>query len=160
MVVEDDEQILRLCQRVLERNGYTVVTADKPGEAILLCEKRAAGIDLLITDVVMPAMNGKELHERIKAVRPDIRVLYMSGYTANVIAQRGSAGRRGCNLSRNPFRPTTLHSVYGRRWTRNDGPVHEMRRVYEHRSTVMSIVDRVERGRPIKVVWQATYLMP
>ena len=86
LVVEDEEQILRLCQRVLESKGYTVITAANPGEAIILCEKYAGDIHLLITDVVMPSINGKELHERIQALRPEIRVFFMSGYTANIIA--------------------------------------------------------------------------
>ncbi|NNK00981.1 MAG: response regulator, partial [Desulfatitalea sp.] len=89
LVVEDEEQIMRLCQRMLERNGYTVIAVDKPGEAIVLCEKHPGPIHLLVTDVIMPSMDGKELNDRIKAMQPDVRTLYMSGYTANIIASRG-----------------------------------------------------------------------
>jgi len=107
LVVEDEKQILRLCQRILEINGYKVITADKPGEAIVLCEKFPGEIHFLITDVVMPSMNGKELHERIKRIKPNIKALYMSGYTANVIAHRGVL-TEGVRFIQKPFSPKAL----------------------------------------------------
>ncbi|MBF0399093.1 MAG: response regulator [Desulfobacterales bacterium] len=85
LVVEDEELILTLCKRALEENGYNVITAGNPVEAIALVEKHQEKIHLLITDVIMPDMNGKELSEQIKALKPDIRILFMSGYTADVI---------------------------------------------------------------------------
>ena len=94
LVVEDEEQILDLCRQVLRRLGYKVISADQPGEALLLAEKHQDDIHLLITDVVMPSMNGKELMERLERIKPGVKVLYMSGYTANIIAHRGVLAER------------------------------------------------------------------
>jgi PAS domain S-box-containing protein len=102
LLVEDDRQILALAQRILEQHGYTVISATLPGEALLACEKFPGEIHLLITDVVMPVMNGKELKERIEKLKPAIRVLYMSGYTANVIAHRGILAE-GVEFIQKPF---------------------------------------------------------
>ncbi|MFH1029119.1 MAG: PAS domain S-box protein, partial [Pseudomonadota bacterium] len=107
LVVEDEEQILRLCRKVLESKGYKVIAAERPGEAIVLCEKHPGEIDLLITDVVMPTMNGRELKERIAALKPGIRVLYMSGYTADVIAYRGVLSE-GTHFIQKPFSTNAL----------------------------------------------------
>jgi len=89
LVVEDEEQILEICRTFLDSHGYRVLTAGQPGEAIILCEKYKHNVHLLITDVIMPTMNGRELKERIEKLKPGIRVLYMSGYTSDVIAHRG-----------------------------------------------------------------------
>jgi two-component system cell cycle sensor histidine kinase/response regulator CckA len=89
LLVEDEPQVLSLTQKMLERQGYTIIPATEPEEAIRICEAYEGTIDLLITDVVMPTMNGKELGQRILALQPRTKILYMSGYTANVIAHRG-----------------------------------------------------------------------
>lgn len=89
LLVEDDKSILKLGERMLNSFGYTVLSAATPGEAIKLVEESMGKIDLLLTDVVMPEMNGRELSERLKKQDPDLKTLYMSGYTANVIAHRG-----------------------------------------------------------------------
>ncbi len=102
MVVEDEVQILELCQQVLRRAGYQVIIASQPGEALILAEKHPGDIHLLVTDVVMPSMNGKELKERLEQVKPGIRVLYMSGYTANIIAHRGVLAE-GVEFLQKPF---------------------------------------------------------
>ncbi len=107
LVVEDEEQILKICRKTLENKGYHVLTASKPGEAIILCEKTVGKIDLLITDVVMPTMNGKELMNRLKIMKPDLSVLFMSGYTANVIVNRGVI-KEGTNFLQKPFSPKEL----------------------------------------------------
>ena len=107
LVVEDDEQILKLSQKILERQGYTILSARVPGEAIVLCEKYADEIHLLITDVVMPGMNGKELMERIEKLKPGIKILFMSGYTADIIAKRGVLSK-GINFIQKPFLPKSL----------------------------------------------------
>ncbi len=85
LVVEDEESILRFCKRVLEEYSYKVITATNPGEAIVLTEKHKGKIHVIITDVIMPYMNGKELSERIKLLMPGIEVIFMSGYTADII---------------------------------------------------------------------------
>jgi len=89
LVVEDEATILDLIKSVLEHNGYTVLTAQKPSQALAQAVDHPGDIHLLITDVVMPEMNGKELKERMIQIRPAIKVLYMSGYTSNVIMHRG-----------------------------------------------------------------------
>ena len=89
LLVEDEEAILSLGKSVLERFGYTVLAARTPTEAIAMTEHYEGPIPLLITDVVMPEMNGNELRERIQGLKPNIKVLFMSGYTTNVIMHRG-----------------------------------------------------------------------
>lgn len=89
LVVEDDEAILELSKRILEDLGYKVLAAASPSEATQLAGEHAGDIDLLITDVVMPEMNGRELSEKLQIQYPELKTLYMSGYTANVIAHRG-----------------------------------------------------------------------
>ncbi len=89
LLVEDEAGILNLGKTMLERLGYTVLTAATPAEAIRQAERHEGEIQLLITDVVMPMMNGRELEQRIRAIQPGIKSLFMSGYTANVIAHQG-----------------------------------------------------------------------
>lgn len=89
LFVEDEAAILKLGKRLLERLGYRVLTAATPGEAIELAERQRSPIHLLITDVVMPEMNGRELAKRLLSVHPSMKRLFISGYTANVIAHHG-----------------------------------------------------------------------
>jgi PAS domain S-box-containing protein len=89
LLVEDESQIRQLAKTILETLGYRVLEASSPGEAIVLCEKHPRSIHLLLTDMVMPNMNGKELEGKIRAMMPRVRTLFMSGYTGDVIAQHG-----------------------------------------------------------------------
>ncbi|RPJ07398.1 MAG: response regulator [Spirochaetaceae bacterium] len=89
LMVEDEAQILTASSIFLKRKGYTVICAPGPGEALKQCAEYTGDIDLLVTDIVMPGMDGKELAEKISKERPGIRVLFMSGYTADVILNRG-----------------------------------------------------------------------
>jgi signal transduction histidine kinase/CheY-like chemotaxis protein len=89
LVVEDEQSILDLCKIMLERSGYTVISARTPSEAIKQASLNMESIHLLVTDVVMPEMNGKELKERIDTFKPNLKALYMSGYTADVIIHQG-----------------------------------------------------------------------
>jgi CheY-like chemotaxis protein len=89
LLVEDEPAILRMTRMMLERKGYSVLSAATPVEAIDLAKTRADKIDLLMTDVVMPEMNGRDLAGKLTALFPDIKILFMSGYTANVIAHHG-----------------------------------------------------------------------
>jgi two-component system, cell cycle sensor histidine kinase and response regulator CckA len=107
LVVEDEKGILELVRKSLETQGYRVITANAPGEALLACEMNPEPIHLLLTDVVMPRMNGRELQERITGLRPGIKVIFMSGYTTDVIAHRGIL-EEGVNLIHKPFTPASL----------------------------------------------------
>ncbi len=107
LVVEDEEQVLDLAKSSLELYGYTVFTAKSPGDAILLCERGDRKLDLLISDVVMPEMNGKELKERLSVLKPEMKVIFMSGYTADVVAHRGIL-EEGINFLQKPFTPRSL----------------------------------------------------
>ncbi len=102
LIVEDEPSILKLAETILGRLGYVVITAPSPAKALELAEAHEGGIHLMITDVVMPEMNGRDLAERLKDRHPAMRVLYMSGYTADVIADRGVLGT-GTNFVQKPF---------------------------------------------------------
>lgn len=102
LVVEDELAILSLSKRMLERQGYQVLTANTPVEAIRLVEDYPGDIDLLMTDVVMPEMNGRDLAKRILSFYPSIKCLFTSGYTANVIAHHGVLDE-GVHFLQKPF---------------------------------------------------------
>jgi two-component system cell cycle sensor histidine kinase/response regulator CckA len=106
LVVEDETQVRSVVCSILKRHGYRVLEARGPSEAIALAEK-AGAVDLLLTDVVMPTMGGRELARRIRAVRPGIRVLFMSGYTDNAIGQQGVLDP-GVMLLEKPITPEVL----------------------------------------------------
>ena len=89
LLVEDESAILALGQAMLGSLGYRILTAGSPEAALAAARERPAGIDLLITDVVLPGMNGRQLAEALRADHPGLRTLFMSGYTANVIAHHG-----------------------------------------------------------------------
>ncbi|MDD5542013.1 MAG: PAS domain S-box protein [Acidobacteriia bacterium] len=88
LVVEDEGSVLTLASAILDGLGYTVLTAAAPGEAMRLVEEYTGEIHLLMTDVILPEMNGRDLATQIKKTKPSIKCLFMSGYTANVIAHR------------------------------------------------------------------------
>jgi two-component system cell cycle sensor histidine kinase/response regulator CckA len=88
-VVEDEAAILELSQIMLENLGYTVLTARTPAEAIRIVTEHTGPLHLLFTDVVMPQMNGRDLALLIGELKPGLRILFMSGYTADVIAHQG-----------------------------------------------------------------------
>jgi len=89
LLVEDNDQVRRLSEAILRRLGYSVLTAEDGPDALAVLEAHEDRVDLLLTDVVMPEMNGKELYDKLVVQRPDLRVLFMSGYTDEVIAHRG-----------------------------------------------------------------------
>jgi CheY-like chemotaxis protein len=102
LLVEDDEAILDLGKTILENLGYTVLAAQAPADSIRIAEEHPGDIHLLITDVVMPEMNGRELAEQLSTIRPNLECLYMSGYTADVMAHRGILDK-GLNFIQKPF---------------------------------------------------------
>jgi two-component system, cell cycle sensor histidine kinase and response regulator CckA len=89
LLVEDNEVVLKLGRRILEGLGYNVLSAGTPGEAMKLTGEYPNTIDLLLTDVIMPEINGRELADRLISMRPGLKCLFMSGYTADVIAHHG-----------------------------------------------------------------------
>jgi PAS domain S-box-containing protein len=107
LVVEDEGHILELARAILEEYGYRVLTTSSPEDACRICAEYDGHIHLLLSDVVMPAMNGKDLKERVEVIKPGIRTLFMSGYTSDIIAHRGVIDH-GVNFIRKPF---TLRSL-------------------------------------------------
>ncbi|EKD84290.1 MAG: PAS/PAC sensor hybrid histidine kinase, partial [uncultured bacterium] len=102
LVVEDEPSILKFIQKILTPLDYKVLQAISPSEAIRLAEENSERISLLITDVVMPEINGRQLYEQLKAMIPGLKCLFMSGYTANVIAHRSMLDD-GVNFIPKPF---------------------------------------------------------
>ena len=107
LLVEDESSILHLAKSVLERLGYTVLAVPSPDEALSLAQRYEAPIHLLITDVVMPGMNGQQLAERITKYVPGIEVLFMSGYTSDAVADRGILDS-GVQFLQKPFSNESL----------------------------------------------------
>jgi two-component system cell cycle sensor histidine kinase/response regulator CckA len=105
LLVEDEAQVRGLVRLVLRRNGYDVLEAPGPGEAILIVEQSSSPIHLILTDIVMPRMNGVDLAARLMLQRPGMRVLYMSGYTESPIhLEEATRGR----FLQKPFTPSAL----------------------------------------------------
>ena len=107
LLVEDQAEILELGKMMLESFGYAVLAAGTPEEAVSLAGKNAGEINLLMTDVVMPGMNGRELAKKLEPIIPDLTCLFMSGYTADVIAHRGVLDE-GVYFIQKPFSMQTL----------------------------------------------------
>ena len=102
LLVEDEEAIRRVSKAMLEALGYQVLAASAPSEALRLAQLQTGPIHLLMTDVVMPGMNGRDLATQLKQLRPDLKTLFVSGYTANVIAHRGVL-EEGVHFLHKPF---------------------------------------------------------
>lgn len=107
LVVEDNDMVRQMTADILSRRGYTVLTAEGGRECLDLLAARQGPVDLLITDVIMPEMNGKALYKKAVQRLPGLRVLYMSGYTENVIASRGVL-ESGVHFIQKPFTPRSL----------------------------------------------------
>jgi PAS domain S-box-containing protein len=113
LLVEDETLLLQMTKRLLENLGYTVLAAATPGEAFRLAAEYPADIQLLLSDVVMPEMNGRELAERLLEVYPNLKRLFMSGYTADVIAHHGVLDE-GIHFLQKPFSLQTLADMVRR----------------------------------------------
>jgi CheY-like chemotaxis protein len=107
LLVEDEEDLRDLARDILETHGYTVLEASSAAAAILVAQTHDGPIHALLTDVVMPQTSGRRLAERIAVLRPETKVLYMSGYTGDAIGQRGVL-EPGTPFLQKPFGPDEL----------------------------------------------------
>jgi signal transduction histidine kinase len=107
LIVEDEAAVRRMASRALSSQGYAVLEAENGAEALELLARAQGPVDLVLSDVVMPVLNGRELSERLAVDRPDIRVLFMSGYTDDDIVRRGLM-RPGAPFLQKPFLPADL----------------------------------------------------
>lgn len=107
LLAEDEDVVRKFARKVLESYGYQVLEAANGGSALLICERHQEPINLLITDVVMPEMSGSELAERLIQLRPEMKVIYMSGYTDNAVFHHGVL-HEGANFIQKPFTPYAL----------------------------------------------------
>jgi len=89
LLVEDEDGVRSLIRQVLHKHGYNVLEARNSGEALLMCERHPGKIDMLLTDVVLQQMSGRELAERLLKLRPEMKVLYVSGYADDAIVHHG-----------------------------------------------------------------------
>lgn len=107
LLVEDEPALRKLARDILTHSGYRVVEAANGGEALLVCERHPGDIALLITDLIMPGMSGRELADRLAPLRPGMRVLFMSGYTSHAVLANGAL-EGGVQFIQKPFTPSTL----------------------------------------------------
>jgi two-component system, cell cycle sensor histidine kinase and response regulator CckA len=107
LVVEDEESVRKLTSHVLRRHGYQVIEAANAGEALLACEQHPSPIPLLITDIVMPGMSGPELAERLRALHPEMKMLFTSGYTDAAVVEHGLSTQTMAFIQK-PFSPAEL----------------------------------------------------
>jgi len=110
LVVEDDAAVMKLTAKILDGLNYTVMTAQTRGKAMDLIKRHAHRIELLLIDVVMPEMNGRDLANEIRSICPNLKTLFMSGYTADVIAQHGVL-EEGVNIIQKPFATHAMASA-------------------------------------------------
>jgi CheY-like chemotaxis protein len=111
LLVEDEERVRQVATEVLERCGYRVLAAESAGAALARARQYRGRIELLLTDVVLPDMSGRELAERLRERRPDTRVLFTSGYTNEVVLLEGIAGPGTLFLPKPYDPPALLRSV-------------------------------------------------
>jgi two-component system, cell cycle sensor histidine kinase and response regulator CckA len=102
LVVEDEPSVLKMVTTMLERLGYVVLAANNASEAIYLVKKSERDIDLVLTDVIMPDINGRRLAEILKAIKPKMKFIFMSGYTADIMVDQDFLDESVCFIQK-PF---------------------------------------------------------
>ena len=107
LLVEDERMVREMAKEILEESGYQVLEAGQGQEALVIAERHDGPIHLMLSDVVMPQMSGRELAEQLAPLRSDMRVLYMSGYTDDAIVHHGVLDE-GMNFIEKPFTPNAL----------------------------------------------------
>jgi PAS domain S-box-containing protein len=127
LLVEDETAVRELARRILKKLGYTVLEAANGGEALLIARKYAAPIDLMVTDMVMPHMSGSDVAEEMRRIHPELKVLFMSGYTEDDVI-RNAALEDGSAFLEKPFTPPALARSVRKML---DGPPAQTRPVVE-----------------------------
>jgi CheY-like chemotaxis protein len=107
LLVEDEEALRKLASRTLQSQGYNILEASDGAAALALCQRHLPSIDIVVTDVVMPNLSGVDLVQRLKLVRPKLKVLYMSGYTDSTVVRHGIE-ETAVNYLQKPFTPDVL----------------------------------------------------
>jgi CheY-like chemotaxis protein len=120
LLVDDEPGILKVCRQILEERGYRVLATSSPDEAIRLAIGHAGTIDLLLTDVIMPEMNGRELSARISGLLPNIRIMFMSGYMDNMFDDHGVV--EGVNFISKPFSLKEFTTIIRNQLERHECP--------------------------------------
>ncbi len=108
LVVDDEPSVVELVRTMLWRAGFTVIEAGGPDEALRTASEQSTAIQLLLADILMPGMNGYELAEQVAGLRPDIKVLFMSGYRDKVLAESTGRAAASAPIVRKPFTQHTL----------------------------------------------------
>jgi two-component system cell cycle sensor histidine kinase/response regulator CckA len=122
LLVEDEDIVRRLARKILETCGYTVIEAADGAEGVEICKNTGQQIDLLLTDVVMPKMSGRQLVQNVAAIRPELKILFMSGYTDDSIVRHGAI-KSGENFIQKPF---TFNALAGKiRAVLDQGKIHQ-----------------------------------
>ena len=122
LLVEDEANLRYLARQFLEKQGYRVIEAADGAVAMQIAVAHEGVIHLLLTDVIMPGMNGRELAQRISEIRPNVKILYMSGYTENVIGHNGMLDA-GVRLLQKPFNLRDLKEPrFAKRWIQPQSP--------------------------------------
>jgi CheY-like chemotaxis protein len=121
LVVEDEPEVRRMAERILTKGGYAVIGKERGGDAVGVCEAWEQPVDLLLTDVIMPEMLGTELVDKIRALRPQMKVIYMSGYSHEVLAPAALVGNGDSDFLEKPFSSRELLATVGRLLADEDG---------------------------------------
>lgn len=147
LIIEDEPAMREVTRRMLSRSGYHVITAGSGPEAIEIAASYTGDIDMLLTDVVMPRMLGKEAAEQIRALRPGVRVLFMSGYAQGVLDSQGVV-EAGINLIQKPFSEAQLLATLGQLTSLAPCHIRRLRRQGSHSGSSLFQVSTDDPRQP------------